>query len=65
MTYLNLKRAALAVAAGMLLSAGTARALELRSADIHPDDYPTVLAVKKMGELIKERSNGRDRKSVV
>ncbi len=59
MTYLNLKRAALAVAAGMLLSAGTARALELRSADIHPDDYPTVLAVKKMGELIKERSNGR------
>lgn len=59
MSYLNLKRAVLAGIAGILLSAGTAQALELRSADIHPDDYPTVLAVKKMGELIQERSGGR------
>src|SRR5690242_10175008 len=31
----------------------------LRSADTHPDGYPTVEAVKYMGELIKERTAGR------
>ncbi|MCJ8142527.1 TRAP transporter substrate-binding protein [Ancylobacter sp. A5.8] len=31
----------------------------LRSADIHPDGYPTVEAVKYMGELVKQRTNGR------
>ena len=31
----------------------------LRSADTHPDGYPTVDAVKYMGELIKQRTNGR------
>jgi tripartite ATP-independent transporter DctP family solute receptor len=31
----------------------------LRSADTHPDGYPTVEAVKYMGELIKQRTNGR------
>ncbi|UVK39906.1 TRAP transporter substrate-binding protein [Mesorhizobium sp. AR10] len=30
----------------------------LRSADTHPDGYPTVEAVKYMGELIKERTKG-------
>lgn len=30
----------------------------LRSADTHPDGYPTVEAVKYMGELIKQRTNG-------
>ncbi|MER9294882.1 TRAP transporter substrate-binding protein [Mesorhizobium sp. M0621] len=30
----------------------------LRSADTHPDSYPTVDAVKYMGELIKERTKG-------
>ena len=30
----------------------------LRSADTHPDGYPTVDAVKYMGELIKERTKG-------
>ncbi|MPT24203.1 MAG: DctP family TRAP transporter solute-binding subunit, partial [Starkeya sp.] len=34
-------------------------AAELRSADIHPDDYPTVLAVRQFGELVKQRTNGR------
>ncbi|NJM81377.1 MAG: TRAP transporter substrate-binding protein [Tabrizicola sp.] len=33
--------------------------VNLRSADTHPDGYPTVEAVKKMGELLKERSGGR------
>ncbi|MEP6565087.1 MAG: TRAP transporter substrate-binding protein [Mesorhizobium sp.] len=31
----------------------------LRSSDTHPDGYPTVEAVKYLGELIKERTAGR------
>ncbi|RUW32961.1 MULTISPECIES: TRAP transporter substrate-binding protein [unclassified Mesorhizobium] len=31
----------------------------LRSSDTHPDGYPTVEAVKYMGELIKQRTNDR------
>lgn len=31
----------------------------LRSSDTHPDGYPTVEAVKHMGNLLKERSGGR------
>ena len=31
----------------------------LRSSDTHPDGYPTVEAVKHMGELVKERTDGR------
>ncbi|KAA9009521.1 TRAP transporter substrate-binding protein [Histidinibacterium aquaticum] len=30
-----------------------------RSSDTHPDGYPTVEAVKHMGELLQERSDGR------
>ena len=30
-----------------------------RSSDVHPEGYPTVEAVKYMGELLNERSNGR------
>ena len=33
----------------------------LRSADTHPDGYPTVEAVKYMGDLVKQRTNGRYR----
>ena len=49
------------VTAAMLAFAGmtTAQALELRSADIHPSDYPTVQAVAYMGDLIKKRTDGR------
>ncbi|MDH6265185.1 tripartite ATP-independent transporter DctP family solute receptor [Rhizobium sp. SG_E_25_P2] len=51
----------LALAVGVALGSTFAQAQEvtLRSADIHPDGYPTVEAVKYMGELLKERSNGR------
>ncbi|MHC1729370.1 MAG: TRAP transporter substrate-binding protein [Syntrophobacteraceae bacterium] len=34
-------------------------ALTLRSADIHVESYPTVQAVKYMGQLLSERSGGR------
>ena len=33
----------------------------LRSSDTHPDGYPTVEAVKYMGELVEERTGGRYR----
>ncbi|WP_099823278.1 TRAP transporter substrate-binding protein [Oceaniglobus indicus] len=50
--------------AALLASAamtGAAFACEttLRSSDTHPDGYPTVVAVEKMGELLKERTDGR------
>ncbi len=49
-----------ALAALMSLGAGAAaQAQTLRSTDIHPDGYPTVEAVKFMGKLLEQRSNGR------
>jgi TRAP-type C4-dicarboxylate transport system substrate-binding protein len=52
---------AFSLAFGLTLAAGFASAQEitLRSADIHPDGYPTVEAVKYMGQLVSERTNGR------
>ncbi|WP_137129239.1 TRAP transporter substrate-binding protein [Rhizobium sp. FY34] len=49
---------ALGVAMGTAITAH-AQEITLRSADIHPDGYPTVEAVKFMGQLISERTNGR------
>lgn len=51
----------LCVAMGLAFAGIAAQAQEitLRSADIHPDGYPTVEAVKYMGQLLSERSNGR------
>ena len=48
-----------ALAAGILLGGLTAQATEFRSSDIHPEDYPTVLAVRHMGELISKATNGK------
>jgi tripartite ATP-independent transporter DctP family solute receptor len=42
-----------------MATAATACEVTLRSSDTHPDGYPTVLAVQKMGELLKERTGGR------
>jgi tripartite ATP-independent transporter DctP family solute receptor len=40
--------------------ASAVHAVEFRSADIHnSDDYPTVVAVKHMSELLDKRSNGK------
>ncbi|RST87615.1 TRAP transporter substrate-binding protein [Aquibium carbonis] len=58
---MNLMRkltAALAVSVA-LCTAAYAQDILLRSSDTHPDGYPTVEAVKYMGELLKERSAGR------
>jgi tripartite ATP-independent transporter DctP family solute receptor len=46
-------------AALALLAAAGAQATEFRSADIHPDDYPTVLAVRHMGETLSKATGGK------
>ncbi|MCE2932329.1 MAG: TRAP transporter substrate-binding protein DctP, partial [Hyphomicrobiales bacterium] len=47
-----------ALAAGLLASPASAQTM-LRSTDIHPTDYPTVEAVRFMGQLLDQRTNGR------
>ena len=49
----------LVAAAATLLVASVAQANEFRSADIHPDDYPTVQAVRHMGEVLAKSSGGK------
>lgn len=51
-------RAWLLMAAVALVSL-SAQAREFRSSDIQPSGYPTVEAVRHMGQLLAERSNGR------
>jgi tripartite ATP-independent transporter DctP family solute receptor len=49
-----------ALAAPMLIGfKASAQTVTLRSADIHPDGYPTVEGVKIMGKLVEERSGGK------
>ncbi len=50
--------AAIGVSA-MFAGAAGAQEIVLRSSDTHPDGYPTVEAVKYMGELLSERTDGR------
>ena len=56
MTKLTRILAASAVALALSMPAF---AKEFRSADVHPDDYPTVMAVKKMSEIISEKTGGK------
>ena len=50
----------LLLAAALTACLGSARATEFRSADTHTaDDYPTVAAVKYMGELLEKKSGGK------
>jgi tripartite ATP-independent transporter DctP family solute receptor len=51
-------RSTLAAVAAVFLSTAV-QARDFRSSDVHPADYPTVLAVQYMGKLISERTNGR------
>lgn len=54
------RRTLLAAAAALAFSLGAAQAQTiLKSADTHPDGYPTVEAVKYMGSLLAERTGGR------
>ena len=52
-----LGRAGAAIAAAAFLAAAEAR--DFRSAEVHPPDYPTTLAVNEIGRLLKERTGGR------
>ena len=54
-------RLTLPLVAALLAAAGfSAHAVEFRSADTHnADDYPTVAAVKHMGELLEKKSGGK------
>lgn len=54
-----IRAAAIAILAALAGTPALAAEITLRSADIHPDGYPTVDAVKYMGDLVKERSGGR------
>lgn len=59
-----LKKTMVAVLAGLLCMALAAPAFSedkivLKSADTHAEDYPTVQAVKKMGDLLNEWTKGR------
>ncbi|WP_051356869.1 TRAP transporter substrate-binding protein [Azorhizobium doebereinerae] len=56
------RRHALALTAALAaapLSRASAQSVTLRSADIHPDGYPTVEAVKYFGQVLQEKTNGR------
>ena len=51
---------AVAIAAALACAALAAHANEFRSADTHnSDDYPTVVAVKYMSELLEKKSGGK------
>ena len=53
------KIAAALMASTMLAGAAQACETTLRSAETHPDGYPTVEAVKKMSEVLEEKTGGR------
>ena len=56
---MKIKKTLCAVAAALVLTPMVSMATEFRSSDIHPDGYPTVDAVKFMGERLKVLTNGR------
>lgn len=59
MTYVKTIGAALLASVAMASAAAASCEITLRSSDTHPDGYPTVAAVNAMGEMLKERSDGR------
>ncbi|HXF79754.1 MAG TPA: TRAP transporter substrate-binding protein [Usitatibacter sp.] len=57
---MSIRKAFAAVAAcALAFAAGGVAARDFRSAEVHPADYPTTLAVQYMGKLLSERSGGR------
>ena len=51
-----------AIAAAFFLAAlhVPVAAKEYRSSDVHPEDYPTVMAVKYMSDIMKQKTGGKD-----
>ncbi len=58
MNYVKKLGAAL-LASVAFVSAASACEVTLRSSDTHPEGYPTVVAVQKMGEMLEERTGGK------
>ncbi|PWL33535.1 TRAP transporter substrate-binding protein [Marivita sp. XM-24bin2] len=58
MDYVKTLGAAL-LASVAFVSVGAACEVTLRSSDTHPEGYPTVVAVQKMGEMLEERTGGK------
>jgi tripartite ATP-independent transporter DctP family solute receptor len=48
-----------ALACAMAMSAVQVQARDFRSADVHPLDYPTVMTVKKIGEIVSQKTGGK------
>ena len=53
----TMTRLAAALAAAVIALPATAK--EFRSADVHPEDYPTVMAVKYMSDIISQKTGGK------
>jgi len=47
------------LSSALLAVAVSAQARDFRSADVHPTDYPTVEAVRQMGQALKQQSNDK------
>ncbi|QJR14623.1 TRAP transporter substrate-binding protein [Usitatibacter palustris] len=56
---LMLRTAIAACALAATAAAPLATARDFRSAEVHPKDYPTTLAVDQMGETLKKNSGGK------
>jgi tripartite ATP-independent transporter DctP family solute receptor len=48
-----------ALASAFAMGAMQVEARDFRSADVHPQDYPTVMTVKKIGEIVSQKTNGK------
>lgn len=56
----NLKKIlGVVIASALTMGAAQVQARDFRSADVHPQDYPTVMTVKKIGEIISQKTNGK------
>jgi tripartite ATP-independent transporter DctP family solute receptor len=57
---MQFKRALLATVASTLVAFSFGvQARDFRAADVHPLDYPTVMMMKRMGEIISEKTKGK------
>jgi tripartite ATP-independent transporter DctP family solute receptor len=47
------------LASAFAMAAVQVQARDFRSADVHPLDYPTVMTVKKIGEIVSQKTGGK------
>ncbi len=56
---MKLTKKLLGMALGVIVTSSLLQARDFRAADTHHSDYPTVQAVKYMGEILSKKTNGR------